>query len=324
MSLNFTSIKQNSNSNNSSVRQSDLDAEGLIQCTDTILIDNANVTFKNWLFDGYRLGSFVLNQKIRTNYTIQNDIDTVKIYFNRAGTHHANYKHLSKRFMLAKGQCNMIYSDVLDTNISQLDNYSEIFTLQFTRQCYFDMLKQCGLSFDFFSRKVDKNQVALFSPQWLSISPMIDKCIRDILDCPFGSGMKKNYLHAKATELFILFANPMVEKNTPSFCIKNSADREKLYFAKQYIEQNYADPNSLAELSKKSGLNEFKLKQGFKILFNTSVIDYLISYRLEQAYNILLSGQKNVSEVCYLSGYNSPSYFGKAFKKKYGINPKDV
>ncbi|MCP3849377.1 MAG: AraC family transcriptional regulator [Gammaproteobacteria bacterium] len=32
----------------------------------------------------------------------------------------------------------------------------------------------------------------------------------------------------------------------------------------------------------------------------------------------------SISEVAYKSGFGSPNYFGKSFKKQYGFSPKEL
>lgn len=38
---------------------------------------------------------------------------------------------------------------------------------------------------------------------------------------------------------------------------------------------------------------------------------------------MLLSGEYRISEVCYLSGFNSPSYFSKCFLQQFGVTPTE-
>jgi AraC-like DNA-binding protein len=300
----------------------DLDVTGLTENKETLLLDTAGMSLQNWCFDGFRMVHFILDQKQETRYEIKNDIDTVKIYFNRRGTHQSNYKQVSKNFLLRSGQCNMLYADELDTSVAHISNYSEIFSLQLTKVCFLDLLNETGLTLDQFSNKLARKQPVLFSPQWLIINSAMDACITSILNCPLRSEMKKVYLQSKAIELFVLFAHSMDESMGTDLKVRNSGERERLYFARDYLVQNYANPNSLRSLSKISGLNEFKLKQGFRLLFNSPVIDFLINYRLERAHELLMNSQKTISEIAFETGYSSPAYFGKAFKKKYGYSPR--
>ena len=50
---------------------------------------------------------------------------------------------------------------------------------------------------------------------------------------------------------------------------------------------------------------------------------HVIEQRLTQAAQLLLEGDWNVSEVAAIVGYGKPSNFAAAFKKKYGVSPKN-
>jgi AraC-like DNA-binding protein len=252
MALVFNSDQNHKTVYHNPISANDLNDVGITESRESMLLDTALMNIQSWCFDGFRMARFTLEQKEETSYEIYNNIDAVKIYFNRQGRHHSNYQQLSKSIILRGGQCNMLYSDELDTSVTKL------------------------------------------------------------------------YMHSKAIELFVLFAHNIDERKEPDLPIRNPEDTEKLYFAKDWLVQNYANPNSITSLSKICGLNEFKLKQGFKSLFNSSVIDFLINYRLEKAQELLLNTKKNISEVAYETGYTSPAYFGKAFKKKYGYSPRHL
>ncbi|MEH2463941.1 helix-turn-helix transcriptional regulator [Nostoc sp.] len=56
--------------------------------------------------------------------------------------------------------------------------------------------------------------------------------------------------------------------------------------------------------------------------FGTTVFGYLHDYRMEQARQLLLSGQMKIEQVAQIVGYVNRSRFANAFRKKYGINPK--
>lgn len=325
MPLLFNSDGQHSTFYRNPISADDLNSTVLVESRDAIPLDSAGMTFQNWCFEGFRLAYNVLGQTKETTYDIKNDIDAVKIYFNRRGRTRIDYRQLSTNFSLRSGQCNMLYSAELDSRMSHIDNHSEMFSLQITRECFLDLVGEGGIALGPFADEAAGRQPALFSSQWLPMSAAMERCIGEILNCPFDRGMKKIYLRSKAVELFVLFAHCGAVRPAEKYVVgKNPADREKLYFARDYLVQHYSSPNSLSGLAKVAGLNEFKLKKGFKELFNSTVMDYLINYRLEQARDLLLNTGKNVAEVAYETGYASPEYFGKAFKKKYGFSPKKL
>lgn len=77
------------------------------------------------------------------------------------------------------------------------------------------------------------------------------------------------------------------------------------------------------ELAHKCGLNDFKLKSGFKQLYGNTVFGYLGNLRMEVALR-LLKEQKSVRLVAEEIGYKNPQHFTAAFKKKYGVLPSQV
>lgn len=48
------------------------------------------------------------------------------------------------------------------------------------------------------------------------------------------------------------------------------------------------------------------------------------TFRMNMAAKMLREGNDNISEVAYKVGFNSPSYFTRAFKAQFGVLPKDI
>ena len=89
-------------------------------------------------------------------------------------------------------------------------------------------------------------------------------------------------------------------------------------FIKNYPEIQY----SLKYLSKKSGLSPSKLQEGFKLLHDRTVTDFIRNIRVETAENLIKTTDLNISEIVYTVGLTSRSYFSKIFKEKYDCSPK--
>ena len=85
---------------------------------------------------------------------------------------------------------------------------------------------------------------------------------------------------------------------------------------------NLCNPPSLIDLARQVGLNERKLKQGFRHVFGNSVFGYLHDYQMQQAQRLLLAEKMTVAGVAARVGYTSPTGFCAAFRRKFGINPK--
>ena len=83
-------------------------------------------------------------------------------------------------------------------------------------------------------------------------------------------------------------------------------------------------PCSLIELVELSGLNDFKLKRGFKELFGTTVFGYLFDLRIERAQEMLREGKQSIAEISFHIGYKNPQHFTAAFKRKFGYLPSEI
>ncbi len=99
------------------------------------------------------------------------------------------------------------------------------------------------------------------------------------------------------------------------------ADIELLLQAGRILTENLASPPSLLCLSKASGLNSFKLKNGFKEVFGTTVYGFLTAKRMEKARDMLSSGKYSVSDAAWDLGYTNVSHFIELFRRQYGITP---
>ena len=94
--------------------------------------------------------------------------------------------------------------------------------------------------------------------------------------------------------------------------------------ARDVLLENRTDPPTLAQLSRMVGLNEFKLKQGFRFVFNTTAFALLNMDRMEEAERLLREGHLNVAQVGYKVGYASNAAFSRAFRKCFGYPPSAI
>lgn len=90
----------------------------------------------------------------------------------------------------------------------------------------------------------------------------------------------------------------------------------------EYIQTNPEIQYTLKYLCKKFGISPFKLQEGFKIMHDRTVADFIRNVRVEVAENLIRTSELNISEIVYTVGLTSRSYFSKIFKEKYNCSPK--
>lgn len=78
---------------------------------------------------------------------------------------------------------------------------------------------------------------------------------------------------------------------------------------------------SIPEIAELMNMTPSKLEREIKRLTGMTPIKYLNDFRLTKAKHMLEKGEMSIFEVSYALGFKSMSYFGKAYKEKYGIAP---
>lgn len=88
------------------------------------------------------------------------------------------------------------------------------------------------------------------------------------------------------------------------------------------IEDNISDPDLNVNLvCEKCGIPNKQLYRLIKKYMNVAPLDYIRSVRLQKAAMLLAQKRFTVSEVCYMVGFKTPSYFAKCFQEKFGVKP---
>jgi AraC-like DNA-binding protein len=150
--------------------------------------------------------------------------------------------------------------------------------------------------------------------------------LHNILHCPFKNGMRDMYITAQLKALMMLqccqFHYAVSDKPAPKDAKLTSRDRDTLMAIYDFLTERYHDETTLTDLSRRFGINEFKLKYGFRKLFDTSPIKYIQDRRLQFAGLLLRNTNKSITEVADEIGYEHANNFSIAFRKKFGVAPQ--
>jgi len=92
-----------------------------------------------------------------------------------------------------------------------------------------------------------------------------------------------------------------------------------------YILAHLEEPlPSLKELSKLFGTNEYKLKDGFRHFFKTSIYKFYTVERLKRAYLMIQQTTIPLKNIALMNGFTDYPNFSKSFKKQFGISPNEI
>ena len=126
---------------------------------------------------------------------------------------------------------------------------------------------------------------------------------------------------AKTLELLALLSHTDTKDKTQSI---NISLWDKMYEAKFIIEENYNKPPSINELAQHLGVCSTTIKENFKKVFSNTPYGYLFDYRMKRAEQLLRNNKElNIFEIALETGYEHQANFTTAFKRKFGISPKE-
>lgn len=88
-----------------------------------------------------------------------------------------------------------------------------------------------------------------------------------------------------------------------------------------YLNDNYMYDLSMEEIAKYTGRSLATFKRDFAKITNLTPQKWIIKRRLETAHDLIQTGKKRVSEICFDVGFKNLSHFSKVYKEMYGISP---
>ncbi len=113
-----------------------------------------------------------------------------------------------------------------------------------------------------------------------------------------------------------------IRKGMLSDCQNYSADSH-WHDDLEFIQKNNANKITLDEIAKSGNVSKSTCLVIFKKYLQDTPANYLISYRLKNATNLLQKSDLTITEIAFNVGFSGASYFSETFKKIYGCSPSE-
>ena len=261
---------------------------------------------------------FVLNQSL---------VQPLQIVFNRKTSllhefdgqeKQTEIKHLESAIF----SCNSKYGNVLNLKANEPISF---FNLEINRKLFEEKIESFlpEMNEDLEGLFRDVNGVNLFFHKG-HYSLDIAKCIEEINQSEDTGFTKSVFIEGKCFEILAHHLRQYVDDASPSEkrTILRQSTVVKIEEAAHIIDDTLEETPDIISLSKKVGLNQNTLQNGFQSLFGLSVKEYIQNNRMEKARHLMETTTLNITEITYRIGINSRSYFAKQFKERYAMTPK--
>jgi signal transduction histidine kinase/ligand-binding sensor domain-containing protein/DNA-binding response OmpR family regulator len=110
----------------------------------------------------------------------------------------------------------------------------------------------------------------------------------------------------------------------PEEIVTTSADKEFLKKAMTILEENISNPNfGVDKFSRKIALSKLQLYRKIRALTGQSPSEFIRVVRLNRAAQLLKHHYDTVTQIAFMVGFNSSSYFSRSFYKQFGVWPSE-
>lgn len=120
-------------------------------------------------------------------------------------------------------------------------------------------------------------------------------------------------------------ANDLELLSSPEFTlpVTTVSGENRLKRIINYISNNFTREISLEELARESALTPTSLCRFFKNNTNKTIFNFINEFRVGKACQLLIAGNKSITEICFLSGFNSINTFNRVFKEFKNVTPRE-
>ncbi|MFT4204682.1 MAG: AraC family transcriptional regulator [Chitinophagaceae bacterium] len=200
------------------------------------------------------------------------------------------------------------------------------FLVVVSKDYYFNLVDRQSVLHEDFAGRIASGIYTSLTDEDLYVTYEMRRVIENMINCDYKNEMKRIHTEAHIIELLMYQLEQLKSNDEQAICVTvNSNELEKLEIARKILEQRFADPPTQKELSRVACLNEFKLRRGFKEYYGTTIYDYVTRLRMEHARKLLTCGNcASVCEVALQVGFSHQNNFSAAFKKYFGVSPKDL
>lgn len=147
----------------------------------------------------------------------------------------------------------------------------------------------------------------------------INKCFKEMIQ---STNWEKSS-DLRLQSLLYLFLATIIDEAILDSSYEETKTNKNIYINKaiHFIHINYSRKIRVSEVAKFIGLDRKYISKLFKDIVGVTIQDYLISFRINKAKEMMKDKQLSIGDISRSVGYDNPLIFSKIFKKVNGMSP---
>lgn len=147
--------------------------------------------------------------------------------------------------------------------------------------------------------------------------------ICDLFEAVIDETLKKQPLYERLCLLRLINIFTLLERGVFFEAHPERENFKRVAVAVQHINKHYDAPLTLDAYAEMCAMSKYHFIRVFEKIVGTTPLEYRNNVRMEHAAELLTEENLSVEEISRMTGFSSPSYFSSAFRKKYGVPPRE-
>ncbi|MGC4233537.1 MAG: AraC family transcriptional regulator [Niabella sp.] len=299
---------------------------------DTFIIPAADIEQENCIKQLKTDGLILLDTRMQVTeellWKFSLDCDCILMSFILSGDITNEASHSKPLRKNSNGLHNLQYITSFNRSYQFHKNSAiDSFCIFLSKNFFFRLIGKDNILYKRIQDHIEKGEDMDLSEGFLPMRFEMESIINKVRTCSRTGSLYRLCLEIKVQELLLLqleqYHNLMAEEKAGKISLHED-DITQIKIAKTVLEENYNAPPTIKELARMVGLNQSKLKKGFKEVFQSTIHDYVTNYKMEKASELVRGQNIQVREVAMELGYKNPSHFSAAFKKHFGFLPTEM
>lgn len=189
------------------------------------------------------------------------------------------------------------------------DNFVRYFAIFIEKSCFESIYKLYNQNIPYYENSVFEVTTDLI--------PLLKSYITEYRDKFPGYKRQLSILEERIIHLVI--RNILEFKSS----VESVSRRFEVESAIEFIHGNYMNKITVDKVCNFVNYSSSCFSRIFRKEMGVTLSSYIVQIRLEKAKKLMEIGRRNLTEISYSCGFNSPSHFSASYKKLYGSKPSD-